>query len=124
MEFLKLFGAVAVAVLISACGPSYYEQMADLQQKSFDRKMARADENQKQIEALWKVCMVDTQEFWDHPKPPYLKSCLEFQAAMQKGIKDMRARDECHEDMMEEIPSCKKWRRESNYELERLKSEK
>jgi hypothetical protein len=109
-----------IALLISACGPSFYEQEAALHQKSLNDEGEIARQQAAEIERLFQICNADVKDFWAHPKPPLLKSCVEYQAELKQGIMDKRAEEECNGDMMEEIPSCKKYTTATNNELERL----
>jgi hypothetical protein len=128
MKFLRgryyQYAALAIVLLISACGPTYEEKMAAERQRSFDAKMALANKQAKEIKRLFEICEVDIGDYWKHPKPPFLKSCLQFETELKHGIKDKRAGDECHDDMMEEIPSCSAWKTATNRELERLDAER
>jgi hypothetical protein len=98
--------------------------MADIQQRSVNAKIDFAYAQAEKVNALFKVCEADTKEYWQHPRPPLLKSCVEFQTELKQGIKDMRASDECNADMLLEIPSCKLWKKASDDELERLRAER
>jgi hypothetical protein len=112
---------ILIAFLTSACGPTYLEKLAAIRQRSFDTEMALDKQQAAEINRLFEICMANVRDFWEHPKPPLLKSCLQFQTELKQGIKDKGAEDECHDDMMEEIPSCRKYTTATNNELERLK---
>jgi len=112
---------ILIALLTSACGPTYSEQMAAIRQRSFDAEVALNNKQAAELNRLFEICKVDVQDFWEHPKLPLLKSCVQYQTELKQGIKDKRAKEESHGDMMEEISSCKKWRTATDNELERLK---
>jgi len=95
--------------------------MAAIRQRSFDAEVALNNKQAAELNRLFEICKVDVQDFWEHPKLPLLKSCVQYQTELKQGIKDKRAEEECHGDMMEEISSCKKWRTATDNELERLK---
>jgi hypothetical protein len=115
------YAVLSIVGLLSACGPTYSEQMATIRQRSFDAEVALDKKQAAEVERLFQICNADVKEFWARPKPPLLKSCIEYQAELKHGIMDKRAEEECNGDMMEEIPSCKKWNTAGDNELERLK---
>jgi hypothetical protein len=100
---------ILIVLLISACGPTYEEQEAAIRQRSSNEEFEIAKQQAAEIERLFQICNTDVKDFWAHPKPPLLKSCIEYQAELKHGIMDKRAEDECNGDMMDEIPSCKKY---------------
>jgi hypothetical protein len=93
--------------MLSACGPSYYEQEAAMRRRSFNAEVELDKQQAAELEQLFAICNADVKDFWAHPKPPLLKSCIEYQVELKHGIMDKRAEEECSGDMMEEIPWCK-----------------
>jgi len=116
---LVLFGLMACAQRQSP-----YERVAQEQEHRNDEFMASVQESGKARNELLKVCEADTEDYFAHPKRPYLRSCLDFQVEIRKGIDDRQAWNACHEDLMETIESCKRWRKATNEEIERIQTMK
>jgi len=108
-----------------SCGETYQERldrnyatkMADIK-----KELETASLNAKAIEEIFNICLTDIKEYLVHPKEPYLRSCLDYQTELKHGIEDRQARDACHDDMIEEIPSCQRWKKAQNAEIDRLQT--
>ena len=98
--------------------------MVDIQRRSMDAKIAIANKQAERINALFEACKADGREYWEHPKPPLLKSCVEFQTELKHGIEDTRAEDECDSDQLATFPSWGAWTKATDDELERLKTDR
>jgi hypothetical protein len=65
---------------------------------------------QRRRDSLFEQCKADEVNYFAHPKPPLLKSCVDYKRLFHQGLKDTRLGDQCSEDLIEELPTCKRWK--------------
>lgn len=55
-------------------------------------------------------CKADVSEYFTYQHSPILKSCLDYGRALKEGVKDASLGRQCNEDLLEELPSCRRWK--------------
>ena len=79
---------------------------------------SRAQRERRELDALLDKCKADQAEYLRDPKPPVLKSCLSYSAQLKEGVKDAAMENQCATDLIDEVPSCGDWKRQSERYLE------
>lgn len=103
------FIALVVSVCFGSACTTANQQLESTIKKQTDANTALAAQQQRQSEKLFNQCMADERDYFKHPKPPLLRSCLEYAQLIRQGVKDVALQHQCHSDLMDEIASCKQW---------------
>lgn len=101
--------ALALALALAACCPSYSDRQVAALNASNDQLNRVIGTRMAELDSMSKQCLTDIKAYAAHPVPPILKSCLDFGVLLKQGVKDVRLQEQCLSDLRHEIPSCRKY---------------